>query len=223
MRCKATSKRSGKQCKKDAVVGREVCHIHGGKSAVGAGHPNYKDGTHSKYAAVFSGEALEHYERAVDDPRYIELKNEIALFDALIIQELMEAKLGQGGALWEELGEVWTRFQEAQPAKDATTAGRCLRRMGEIIGEGVGRHAAQSQAVDLVERKRKLTDTERRRIVEERQTITQAKAIALVGAVVASVRKHVDDRETLAAISADIAGLVHQDAAGSVREASASI
>ena len=224
--CTAESKRRpGERCEAWAMRGKAVCYHHGAKSKEGPESATWENGGRSKspMAAVFTGEAFEHYQRAAEDPRYIELRRNIAILDTLLVQELKHAKVGEGGALWEEIGKAWRAFQEAQPSKDATTAGRALRRMGEIISEGVGRHAAQGQALNIMERQRRLQDSERRRIVDEQQTMSQAQAIALVGAVVASVRKHVTDRETLAAISADIAGLVHQDAAGSRRGASAPV
>lgn len=197
--------------------GKNVCYHHGAKSPVGAGSATFKDGTRSKYSVVFTGDALEHYERAAEDPRYIELRDEINVLDVLFFEELSRARVGEGGVLWEEIGRVWTRFQEAQPTKDTTTAGRCLGRMGEIIEEGVGRHAAQEVALDIAERKRKLTETERRRIVEEGQAISQVKAMSLVGSIVALVRESVageeNERRILARFHSGVARLVHQDVA----------
>lgn len=207
--------RKGTPCKNTAVMPNGRCRMHGGKSPVGAGSPAFKDGSRSKFAAVFAGDDLKHYEFARRDERYLELHEDIAALDTLIMQELRAAKVGQGGALWTELGEVWRRFQEAQPAKDATTAGRCLRRMGEIIGEGAGRHAAQDQALDIFERKRKFTETERKRVLDEQQMISAARVMAFVGALMAIIRKHETDREVLGAIHADVARLVHTDVSGS--------
>lgn len=205
--------RQGYPCSQHCKGSNGRCRNHGADSPAGPGSPRWVDGTSSKYAAVFSGNALEHYE-AARKGNPTDLSEEVYFLDTLIIEEAIKAKIGQGGPLWAELGDIWQMFQAAQPTKDATTAGRCLRRMGEIITEGSGRYAAQTEAKDLVERKRKVSESERRRILDEQQTITQQQAMAFVGAVVASVRKHVDDRQALANISADITRLVHQDVSG---------
>lgn len=210
--CSADSKRTGRRCGAWAVSGRDTCYHHGGTSPIGAGSPNYRDGSRSKYRAIFSGGALDHYEASREDPRYIELREEIALLDTLVIEELMAAKVGEGGALWEELSQAWERFRQADPHRDASTAGRGLRRVGEIIEEGASRHAARREAVDLVERKRRLSETERRRLVDEERMITETRVLAFVGALVAIVNQHVPERERRAAISADIARLMHQEA-----------
>ncbi len=209
--CAATSKRTGERCEAWAMTGKEVCYHHGGKSPIAAGSASFKDGSHSKYRTLFSGNALEHYRRASDDPCYIELREEILLLDALIFEELIAAREGEGAALWEELGEQWRRFSEADPTKHPAAAGRALRRVGELIRDGVGRHAAQERAVDLIERKRKLSETERRRLVGEQRTITEEKALAFAAALAAVIRRHVTDREVLANVHADIARLIHEN------------
>lgn len=195
------------------------CNNHGAESLAGPEAPAWKDGATSKFAAVFTGDALRHYEFAREDPRYLELRDHMAVLNTMILGELEEAKLGQGRALWEELGKVWRQFQEAQPSKDATTAGRCLRRMGELIGDGVGRHAAQAEAKDLMDRVRKMSETERRRVTEEEQMISTARAMAFVGSMIGLMREAVagepNEREILARIHAGTARLVHQDVSGS--------
>ena len=126
MQCKATSKRSGERCKKAAMRGKEVCHFHGGKSPVGPESGTWIDGSSSKFRAIFTGDALEHYETARRDDRYLELREDLAVLDTLFLEAMKVARVGEGGALWEELGQTWRRFQEAEPTRDATSAGRAL-------------------------------------------------------------------------------------------------
>ncbi|MDP9477423.1 MAG: hypothetical protein M3R38_17360 [Actinomycetota bacterium] len=211
LQCTADSKRTGERCEAWAMTGRDTCYHHGGKSPVAAGSPHYKDGSRSKYRAIFSGDALEHYAWAREDPRYLEMREEMAVLDTLFVEELKRARVGGGTALWEELGSAWERFKAARPETDAATAGRCLRRVGELIEEGASRIAAQREALEIVERKRKLSETERRRIVDAERMITEAQAMSFVAVLGGIIRTHVTDQETLAAIHADIAKLVHQD------------
>jgi hypothetical protein len=176
------------------------------------------DGSSSRYGAIFSGEALRHYEIAREDPRYLELRENLAVLDTLFVEELKRARVGEGGALWQELGRVWRQFEEADPTKDATTAGRALRRMGEIIGEGVDRHAAQNHALEIQEKLRRTSETERKRIVDQERAITQVQAMSFVAAVMALMREAVageeNEREINARFHAGVARLVHQHVAG---------
>lgn len=50
--CEATSKRSGKRCRKNAMRGRTVCLAHGGRTPIGISSPHYKTGIHSRYLLV---------------------------------------------------------------------------------------------------------------------------------------------------------------------------
>ncbi len=213
LQCTADSKRTGERCEAWAMKGRDVCYHHGGRSPIASGSPHFKDGSRSKYRAIFAGDAMEHYERAKDDPRYLEMREEMAVLDTLFVEELKAARVGEGTALWEELGRAWALFEAVDPTKNASTAGRALRKVGEIIGEGASRIAAQREALEILERKRKLSETERRRIVDAERMITEAQAMSFVAVLGGIIRTHVTDRETLAAIHSDIAKLVHEDLA----------
>ncbi len=221
LQCTADSKRTGERCEAWAMTGRDVCYHHGGRTPVAAGSPHYKDGSRSKYRAIFSGDALEHYAWAREDPRYLEMREEMAVLDTLFVEELKRAKVGEGAALWEELGRAWERFKAARPETDAATAGRCLRRVGELVEEGASRIAAQREALEIVERKRKLSETERRRILDAERMITEAQAMSFVAALVGIMRRHVTDRETLAAIHSDVTNLLRQNIAAARTNAAA--
>lgn len=78
--CTAKSKQSGQRCKKDAVQGYTVCHIHGGKTPRGADSPNFVTGLYSPYAPAKVKEKIEKYLNA--DP--FDLTHELALSRALL-------------------------------------------------------------------------------------------------------------------------------------------
>jgi hypothetical protein len=66
MKCTDTSKRSGKPCKKDAMVGKDKCHIHGGKSLGGAASPTYEGKGYSKFLIKNRRERVEELEKDRD-------------------------------------------------------------------------------------------------------------------------------------------------------------
>lgn len=61
---------------------------------------------------------------------------------------------------------------------------------------------------DTVEQRRRLADTERKRLEALQATMTAEQAMAFVAAVVASVKNHVQDRQALQAISDDLERLL---------------
>lgn len=60
---------------------------------------------------------------------------------------------------------------------------------------------------NLIEQRRKLVESERKRLVELQQVVTADQAMLLIRAVVASVREHVRDPAILRAITEDLARL----------------
>lgn len=85
--CEATSKRSGKRCRKHAMRGRNVCMSHGGKTPRGAASPHFKTG---RYSRSLPGHLLAAYEQALSDPRLLSLRHELALTDAMIANLLQQ-------------------------------------------------------------------------------------------------------------------------------------
>ena len=66
MKCTGTPKRSGKPYKKDAMVGKDKRHIHGGKSLGGAASPTYEGKGYSKFLIKNLRECVEELEKDRD-------------------------------------------------------------------------------------------------------------------------------------------------------------
>lgn len=64
--------------------------------------------------------------------------------------------------------------------------------------------------VTLVEQRRKLVESERKRMLQLQQMITAEEAMVLVAQVLDAVRRHVLDRDTLAAIGREFEGLIRR-------------
>lgn len=79
MQCKAKSKRSGERCKRAAMIGRDVCAMHGGKSPRGMDSPHTKTGRYSKDAPA---RLNARYLAGLEDPELCSLRDEIAMLDA---------------------------------------------------------------------------------------------------------------------------------------------
>lgn len=204
MQCNARSKRSGAQCKKDAVVGREQCHIHGGKSLEGPSLPQFRTGRHSKYLPE---RLASRAEAAAKDAQLLELAQEVGLVDTLISDALSQIDTEESGELFRQIRKGWQSYLEAASTQRREQAQSSL---DALIDRGAQSTDARDDAVKLIEQRRKLVDSERKRLVDAQQMVTAQQATTLIAAVVASVRRHAD-RETCAAISADISGLMVAD------------
>lgn len=157
MQCKAKSKRSGQQCQRHAMIGKTVCHMHGGKTRGGMASPVLKHGRYSKFLPTH---LMERYQESLNDSDLLSLREEIALIDA---------------------------------------------RLSELLAGGV---PDWDVMVPLTEQRRKLVDTERRRLVDMQQMITTEQAMLLVSALTSILREEVTDTYVLARIQTRIAGVL---------------
>lgn len=206
--CEAKSKQSGERCKRSAVPGRSVCTIHGGKSLAGVAAPSIR---HGRYSRHLPERLLERYTDAANDPELLSIREDVALLESRLAELLERVDAGGTTDLWVELEDAWDSYQRKRGSKDADTARHEVDRIIKLGGRDA---LAWSEIVAVIEQKRKLSESERKRLVDMQQLVTTNEAMLFVAAIVDAVRRHVSDRDTLAAISADIARLTHVRASG---------
>jgi hypothetical protein len=214
MQCKAKSKQSGKQCRKAAVPGMEVCRFHGGATPVGAASPHFKHGRYSKHLPAG---LVQRYHDARKDPDLLALRDDISLIDVRLAK-LVEA-LPEGGAShsWGELQQAWQELLSAQRRGDEGTIKLAFGKLGEIISEGSQEANVWLNIERTLETRRRLTASEAKRLTDMQQVITYERAIALILAIVDVVRRNVQayeeqgrvaDRKLMASIGASVRGLI---------------
>jgi hypothetical protein len=220
MRCKAKSKRSSEQCKKDAVRGREVCHIHGGKSLVGINSPTFK---HGRFSKSVPARLSESYHEMLSDPNKLALENELAVLVARN-EELLAALDSKGSArLFKRLRDTMNAMDRAsrdprttRERSNAKAENRHSQKQAELLNElrrMILRGASEAERWDELrenmEQQRKLAESERKRLVESHQVATVEEIMAFMGGVLAILKKHITDKRVLRAIGNDIDALVN--------------
>ena len=206
--CTATSKRTGERCRDHAMKGREVCYHHGGPTPRGFALPQTKTGRHSKDLPTrLSGRYIE----SLNDADLLNLTDEIALTDAFIEDARRGLDHGESGRLFADLKASWDTLTTAQRAKDAAAVSQAIGEIGQLIRYGVSAYAARNEAADLVERRRKLVESESKRRVQMQDMITSERAMLLVSALMDAVVRHVNDPRVLAAIGAEFGAITSHD------------
>ncbi|MFZ5785510.1 MAG: HGGxSTG domain-containing protein [Acidobacteriota bacterium] len=196
--------RSGEPCKNIAMPNGR-CRFHGGMSLAGPACPAFKTGRHSKYLPA---KLLDRYHAAVADETLLELRHEVALLDVRIGEILAKIETGESSQVWTGLRDALRTFMDALSRRDAVRMREPLQRMQDLVSKGAAEYSAWDDVVELLEQRRKLVESERKRLVEMQQMMTNEQAMVLLAVVVDTIRKHVTDRQALAAISADITRLV---------------
>jgi hypothetical protein len=211
-RCGAKTRR-GTPCQAYVVRGRERCRMHGGMQKRGLAHHNT---THGRFSKDLPTRLAADYETAIRDPELIALRNELALVTAREADLVKRLDSGEAGQHWQGVRKAVADFRRAQQRQDTQAAAEALRQIERLTDLGIADYRAWSELLSTIESRRRLAETERRRLEAMQQTITSERAMLLVGALVDAVRRHVDDRAVLDAIGREVERVVAVRAADGV-------
>lgn len=202
MQCGAKT-RSGEPCKAPPVRGRERCRMHGGSTPTGFGLPQTKTGRWSKDLPT---RLAARYEAALADGKLLELRNELAVIDARLGELLGALESGEAGAVWKDLTKARAEFNDPAKRMDA------LRTMLDLIERGAEEWQRWEDVFRTIERRARIAESERRRLVEAQQMVSAEQVNVLVAALIATVRQHVKEPAALRGISTDLSRLLHAGA-----------
>lgn len=198
--CTATSKTTGERCKQSAKLGSTKCHYHGGATPKGIASPHTTHGRYSKYLPT---RLLERYGTATQDDQLLVLRDEIAVIESRLGDLLLRVDTGEAGAAWKAVRKAHDELAESIHSKDSGKMLSALRDMDRIIGRGMADYAAWGEVYNLLEQRRKLVESERKREIEAQQHITAQEALLLVSALLDSVKRNVTDPIARTAIQTD--------------------
>jgi hypothetical protein len=206
MKCGAKNRQGG-PCQRWALEGRTRCRLHGGKSLVGTACPHFRGGRYSRYVPE---RLRERYEQAEGDAELLNLRGEIALIDARLVDLLSRVDTGESGQLWADLRRAHQEFKVAKRGEDVARMHTALARVEQLIDSAVQDYQAWAEIGTLIEQRRKLTESKAKRLITLRQMLTAAEAMAIVHRLVDIVSRHVPDRQVLSAIVVEISALAER-------------
>jgi hypothetical protein len=206
-RCGAKNKQNGGTCENWVVRGRTRCRLHGGKALVGSACPHFRSG---RYSAYLPERLRERYEQAEGDAELLSLKSEVALTDARLIDLLARVDTGESGQLWANLKKAHEEFKVYRLARDVPKMNVALAKIEALLDSAVQDHTAWGEIGTLIEQRRKLTESEAKRLITLQQMLTTEEAMALAYRLVDIVTRHVTDKHVLRDIVVDLTALVEQ-------------
>lgn len=204
--CDAQSKRSGEQCKKDAIPGSSKCHMHGGKGLIGVAHPNFK---HGRYSDHLPSRLAGRYENALADPLLLELRDEIALVGTRQGELLERLDSGLTLGKWFAAQAAYGDLMMAVEQRDQEAWQGAINALGNALNATGNEGAIWGEVIALSEQRRKLVESEQKRLLTAQQLISAEQAMVLLARVTESIRKHVSDPSALAAIAAELRAIVN--------------
>lgn len=203
--------RDGHLCPNPPTRGKKRCRMHGGSSPEGIGHYAYKTGHTSKLMALLPKRMQSHYEESYNDKRLLEARSSIALIDARLADLLSQVDSSAGAEQWKELKDAWDELEYRSARQETDLMRAQLMIVGRLIKQGGRDMGIWHEIMDLLERRRRLTETEQKRLVAMQQMLTQEEARLMFSFVIEVIRRHVTDRRALSAISAEFRTLTVGD------------
>jgi hypothetical protein len=195
--CQAKAKSTGIQCNRSAVSGKRVCTVHGGLTPSGIASPNFKTGKYSKF---LPDKLSARYEEALEDTELLTLKSEVALIDSRLTDILENIQSDDTRSLWIDLQSAWERYRNAPNDERRNTE---LYNIEDLIEKGSKVYHQWNEIYVVLEQRRKLVESERKRYLEMNQVVTADRLMVLISALLGIIKEHVSDTRTLQAISTD--------------------
>lgn len=198
--CTAQSKRSGEQCRRRAMRGRSVCLMHGGRSRAGIAHPNFRTGKYSRDILASNLEA--DYRRSLEDPRLMELRDDIAILEARereLLRRLAEdSDSAESSTRWNQTRLMFRQFKQARARDDDRTAAWALGELERLIIDGDGEARLTDDLQRLIGNKAKLIEAEHKRQMDGEGYYTPERVMGMMTLVASAARETIRDSQTLA-------------------------
>jgi hypothetical protein len=198
--CGAKTKNSEDRhpCRATALGPNGRCMVHGGTRKVGPAHPNYKHGRQSKLMSALPRNLQQLAEQSRTDPTRLEMNNELAILQAMLYKSVQQ--WDGGGDIWRGIKQTWESYRSA--ARHGNVAGMQagIERLEELCERGYADYLARAETRDIIQDIRRVSESERKRMIDAELMLSVDKVTLLMGQVVDVILSEVKDPDTLAAL-----------------------
>jgi hypothetical protein len=178
--------------------------MHGGTTPNGLALPQTVNGRWSRYLP--SDLILPYGDSQLLGDRVLDLVDEVNLVDALIAQALQT--LNNGGGDWQAAGKAFREMETAGRAQDQTGIAAAADRLRHCLQDGRSSERGREEVGKLLERRRRLVDSERSARIDEGEMIATVAAVRIMQNFMNAVLIYVTDQSDRAAISDEFSRLV---------------
>lgn len=186
------------RCRRTKLQPNGRCHTHGGHTPKGADHGAFK---HGKYSDALPDGVREQYEETRDDEHLTDLREEIAVIETRIHRVLESLEEQDSAQLWGDLSETFSEFKAARDAGDTDTMGRKMVELTDLIERGAKARSRWEEIGNLIERKRRLVDSERRREKALQAYVPMEEFVASMHRIDKIFRSHIEDQQVIQQIA----------------------
>jgi hypothetical protein len=146
-------------CRHLPVAGRARCRFHGGNAEIGLANVKTRTG---KYSKNIGSRLIAAYQEGMRDKEHLDLKDNVAVVDALIQETLANMGGVPSAKLWKDAKGLYDKLVRAIRASDQEIIALALNELGTLIRQGNGDAEAKKELKGYFESKRRLVETDAR-------------------------------------------------------------
>lgn len=192
--------------------GQGRCSFHGGKSKRGIHHYNFKTG---KYCEVMPDHLVEHYEKLMEDGDLLSLREDVGVMTSLVMDAFRDMKENYYSSVqyfklmkrgFQELDLLLKSYSDEVPDS-------LVNKLNEIkftFMEAQSEHHKKSELMNMMDQKRKLAESERKRLLEAHQLFSAEQMMTVMAAVLSIIRENVPDMQAQERIAGGIRMLINR-------------
>lgn len=181
-------KKPGIFCKKPPIKGKRRCKLHGGKSLGGIASGRYKHGRYSRYLPM---DLRKQYEESKHDPELLSHQPELRLMDLHLQKLLSTLNTPENLEAFVRAREAFEEFKKSQREKNAAAMKHALDKLDLLFTVGIQSGSVWEEVREVIEQRRKLLESETRRIKDQQTTMSSEQVLALIEFIVDCLRTSV--------------------------------
>jgi hypothetical protein len=185
--------RSGVQCRKSPVPGRERCRLHNGNARRGTDHPRFRHGLYSK---CLKRDLRAEYERLLASPELLSARSDVAALRVRLRQLAARLGTGESSTRWTQIRETFGDFRRASKAGETAKMVSSLNHMEALITGAADDENSWGDFAAMVDRVTLIAAREHRRLAEEQLAVSVADVHVLVASIADCVLREVRDPNT---------------------------
>jgi hypothetical protein len=183
-----------------ALSGALYCHHHIEREV-------HMERSRGRYSKNMPKNLLKDYEDGIADPNLVALRDDIALYDARINELLAQIDSGENPDIWLDLRREWGYFMSAVREGDGDKQQKLLPNINRLIIRGASKASSWKELGMILEKRRKMVESEQKRLVSTSQMIAVEQVMQLMAATIDALRKVVNKH-----VARDTAHLILADA-----------
>jgi hypothetical protein len=152
------------------------CRLHGGDSLSGSASGRFK---HGLYSDALDGKMLSEFERYRDHEATLQLRDEITLLTAHIVEHVEQMSGGGGFNVLRKMSEKWDEVQEAREHGTPAEVSDLISELGALAERGGERAEELERLQDMMDTKRRLVKDEFKRVKDTQEMLRQSEIDAL--------------------------------------------